>query len=244
MQLLVARSYCAAYKGRMKHFTRTCLALVPTVLLSTAAFAGTTTPTHVVELFTSQGCSSCPPANKFAGKLAETHPDMLVLSYGVTYWDYLGWEDTFGDPEFTERQKAYRDGMMAKNIYTPQFVLNGAQHKPRYKTGHVESAALQSRANLSLDHNGSVFVVTGDAPSSAKLVLVTYRPGKQDVSVKRGENGGKTLTLSNVVLDVAPLSWNGISSQLAGQPKDGLAYAVLLHDPKTAAVLAASVYTP
>ena len=79
-------------------------------------------PTHVVELFTSQGCSSCPPANRFVTKLS-ANPDTLVLTYGVTYWDYLGWKDTFGDPEFTQRQRDYRDAFGAANIYTPQIIL-------------------------------------------------------------------------------------------------------------------------
>jgi len=93
-------------------------------------------PTHVVELFTSQGCSSCPPANRFVTKISED-PNKLVLSYGVTYWDYLGWTDTFGDPEFTQRQRDYRDAFGASNIYTPQIVLGGSAHSPRYSKRDV-----------------------------------------------------------------------------------------------------------
>ena len=84
------------------------LLIIPLALLmSSSVFAAESMqPISVVELFTSQGCSSCPPANNFVAKLAEDN-EKLVLSYGVTYWDYLGWKDTFGDPEFTKRQRDY-----------------------------------------------------------------------------------------------------------------------------------------
>ena len=98
-------------------------------------------PDTVVELFTSQGCSSCPPANKFVSSLADD-PNKLVLSYGVTYWDYLGWEDTFGSPEFTKRQRVYGKAFRSGNIYTPQIVLNGSDHNSRYSKGDVAAWTL------------------------------------------------------------------------------------------------------
>ena len=85
-------------------------------LMAPVAFAAEQ-PRSVVELFTSQGCSSCPPANEFVASLSEDE-DKLVLSYGVTYWDYLGWKDTFGDPKFTQRQRSYGKALGATNIYT------------------------------------------------------------------------------------------------------------------------------
>jgi len=94
-------------------------------------------PERVVELFTSQGCSSCPPANKFASDLAQRDATSLVLSYGVTYWDYLGWEDTFADQSFTARQRQYMKALKTPNIYTPQMIINGTDHSPRYKDAEV-----------------------------------------------------------------------------------------------------------
>ncbi len=222
------------------------LLLLPLALFfSTSAFAGETAqPVSVVELFTSQGCSSCPPANKFAGKLAEDG-DKLVLTYGVTYWDYLGWKDTFGDPEFTQRQRDYGKALGVSNVYTPQIILNGSAHSPRYSRKDVETMTLSTTkpdASISLDDNG--LIVTGDADVEAKLVIVSFTPGEQLVSVKRGENGGRTLKVSNVVNDVQPFHWNGGISRTKIQPEAGKAYAALFHDFETAKIVTAAVYYP
>ena len=215
------------------------------VLMSTSAFAAESTqPETVIELFTSQGCSSCPPANKFAGKLAKDE-DKLVLSYGVTYWDYLGWKDTFGEPEFTQRQRDYGKALGVANVYTPQLVLNGSAHSPRYSRKDVETMPLpvgKPEALVTLTDKG--LVVTADANAEAKLVIVSFTPGEQSVPVKRGENGGRTLKVSNVVTDVTPIYWNGAAAQTTIIPKDGQAYAALFHDFKTAKIVTAAVYYP
>lgn len=225
----------------MKHFVLLPLAL----LMSTPAFAAENTqPVSVVELFTSQGCSSCPPANRFAGKLAEDG-DKLVLSYGVTYWDYLGWKDTFGDPEFTQRQRDYGKALSVSNVYTPQIVLNGSAHSPRYSRKDVESMPLPTTkpdAALTLGEDG--LVVTADTDADAKLVIVSFTPGEQAVPVRRGENGGRTLKLSNVVTDVEPIYWNGGAAHSKIKPIEGQAYAALFHDFKTAKIVTAAVYYP
>jgi len=126
-------------KMLMTHITNTASALRKSILsltvllgATTTAFAGET-PSTVVELFTSQGCSSCPPANEFVGRLSEDE-NILVLTYGVTYWDYLGWKDTFGDPAFTQRQREYGQAFGIGNVYTPQIVLNGSAHSPQSRT--------------------------------------------------------------------------------------------------------------
>ena len=222
------------------------LFLIPVALfLSSSAFAADSSqPVSVVELFTSQGCSSCPPANKFVGKLAEDG-DKLVLSYGVTYWDYLGWKDTFGDPEFTQRQRDYGKALGAANVYTPQIVLNGSAHSPRYSRKDVESMPLPAnipQASIASGETG--LIVTADADADAKLVIVAYTPGEQAVPVRRGENGGRTLKVSNVVTDVTPVYWNGGTARTDIKPQDGLAYAALFHDFKTAKIVTAAVYLP
>ena len=225
----------------MKH-----LFLIPLALLmSTSSFAAETLqPVSVVELFTSQGCSSCPPANKFVSKLSEDS-DKLVLTYGVTYWDYLGWKDTFGDPEFTQRQRNYGKALGVANVYTPQIILNGSAHSPRYSREDVETMPLpSSKAEASLTAGEQGLIVTAKANENTKLVIVSFMPGEQVVPVKRGENGGRTLKIANVVTDVTPVHWAGKSAQTKILPKQGEAYAALFHDFETSKIVTAAVYYP
>jgi len=218
------------------------LALLTATFASTAQ-AGESNPTHVVELFTSQGCSSCPPANRFVGKLAEKNPNALVLTYGVTYWDYLGWKDTFGDPEFTQRQRDYRDAFGASNIYTPQIILGGSAHSPKYSKKDVESMPLiETHIDLKAVREGQALHVSAtDVPQGATLNLVAFLPGEQTVEVKRGENGGRTLTLTNVVTDVEKFSWNGERVTLDRPQMADTSYALLVQDGATARILDAAV---
>ena len=196
------------------------------------------TPQTVVELFTSQGCSSCPPANEFVGKLADD-PDKLVLSYGVTYWDYLGWKDRFGDAKFTKRQKEYGESLEIGYVYTPQIVLNGAEHNSRYKKTSVEDIVLSpSETSVDLEIVGDELVLD---TNSKNTVIVTYQPGWQSIDVTRGENGGRTLKIANVVKDVRKVKKPG-PTKIQVQP--GLAYAALVHDPEGHEIIAASVVSP
>lgn len=224
--------------------------ILPAFLLMCAypAAAASAQPVRVLELFTSQGCSSCPPANKFAGKIAQDH-ETLVLSYGVTYWDYLGWKDTFAKPEFTRRQKKYGRSLGNANIYTPQMILNGSAHGSRYSKRDVHSMRLQgSSATVALiTRNGVLEVVqNGRAPSKYyEAVLVEYVPGPQSVPVNHGENGGRVLTLTNVVTSVQSLgrwrSHGALKTRI--RPSAGKAYSILLHDPSSMKVVAAATYT-
>jgi hypothetical protein len=207
------------------------------LMLSPAAAFASDTPTTVVELFTSQGCSSCPPANEFVGKLSED-PEKLVLTYGVTYWDYLGWKDTFGNPKFTKRQRAYGQAFGAGNVYTPQIVLNGSAHSPRYTKRDVETMALkESPVPVKLMEKEGKLVLD----TRADAVVVTFKPGTQSVPVKAGENHGRTLKISNVVMGVETIK-AGEALDIAVEP--GYAYAALIHDPETLKVVNASVYRP
>lgn len=211
-------------------------ALLGAVLFSSTAIAGES-PSTVVELFTSQGCSSCPPANDFVAGISDD-ADKLVLTYGVTYWDYLGWKDTFGDPAFTSRQRAYGKAFGIGNVYTPQIVLNGSAHSPRYSKRDVETMTL-SQNNVPVDlseKDGKLVLET-----AAAAVVVTYKPGSQSVPVKAGENHGRTLDIANVVMDVKTVAAGDVLD-LAVEP--GLAYAAIVHDAKTRKVISASVYRP
>jgi len=205
-----------------------------------------TQPDYVLELFTSQGCSSCPPANKFASNLAQRRDDALVLSYGVTYWDYLGWKDTFGDPAFTQRQRDYGKALGAHNVYTPQMVINGAAHSPRYSKSDVTSMPLPNpspQASLSLLADGKL-QLQADVPADYNLSLIRYTPGLQQVAVKRGENGGRTLGIVNVVEEVKSLIWNGQSLVLDAPLEADQTYAVLFHEPGSVQIVTAAVLKP
>lgn len=216
--------------------------------LASPALAGEP-PQRVLELFTSQGCSSCPPANAFAGKMAQDD-GTLVLSYGVTYWDYLGWKDTFASPEFTKRQRKYGRAFESANVYTPQMIINGSAHGSHYSKHDVRSMDLPPRqAGITLHAPRGELEIEFKTETQSihyKAVVVEYVPGPQSVPVRRGENGGRVLTVTNVVTNVTPLQ----SIKPAGilktgvRPRAGKAYSVLLHDPDTMKIKAAATYKP
>ena len=200
-------------------------------------------PERVVELFTSQGCSSCPPANKFASDLAQRDATSLVLSYGVTYWDYLGWEDTFADQSFTARQRQYMKALKTPNIYTPQMIINGTDHSPRYKDAEVRVKNFSTErgtATLSLSQSGDL-IVKGNVPAGNLLSIVRFTPGLKTVDVKAGENTGRTLELENVVEDVLIAEWDGEETLISSELEAGQAYAALFQAPETLEVLTAVV---
>lgn len=206
------------------------------------------TPDIVVELFTSQGCSSCPPANAFTAELSND-PEKLILTYGVTYWDYLGWKDTFGKTKFTERQRGYGQALQIGNVYTPQMVLNGAAHSPRYSRKDVETMPLMADRPLVRFANGadglSLSLPQNLSYRDVRIALVTYVPGPQAVDVSKGENRGRTLHVANVVTDVkviVPKSGPVIRTGI--QTDAHHAYAGLIHDAKSGKIITAARYTP
>ena len=187
-------------------------------------------PKVVYELFTSQGCSSCPPANAEIDRLS-ADPEVLALSYGVTYWDYLGWKDTFARPEFTQRQRDYVRALGARNAYTPQIVINGRRH-------HSKASRLKAYETVS---DAVSFEARGrrvEAQGRGEAVLVAYHPGRHDVPVKRGENGGRTVGVTNVVADI-----DEVRLPHRFTPDPGLSYALLQHGEK-GEIVAAAVWSP
>jgi len=201
----------------------------------------------VVELFTSQGCSSCPPANANLGAIAD-RADVLALSFGVTYWDYLGWKDSFAKPEFTNRQYAYEHTLHRATAYTPQMVVNGemdlvgnsAEELDRFIATARKSASAALEIKLG---DGKVTVGSGVAPEDAADVwLVRYDPNIVQVPVARGENGGRTLPHKHVVHEMTRLGgWTGeaVSFALPVAP-DGLKTAVLVQSAYAGPILAAA----
>ncbi|MCK0142151.1 DUF1223 domain-containing protein [Aliiroseovarius sp. F20344] len=173
----------------------------------------------VVELFTSQGCSSCPPADKFLGELAR-HDDILPLAMHVDYWDYIGWKDTFARPEHTKRQKAYAYGFGTKSIYTPQMVIGGTDQAVGSHVMKVmeilhrhQMAVAQVSLSTQDSENGRVVRVANIAnrplPAPVVAQIVHFAP-KATVSVKRGENAGRSITSTNIVTDVQAFGkWDG-----------------------------------
>ena len=223
------------------------LAALPLILASPAtsfAVASSASPV-VVELFTSQGCSSCPPANANLIELAR-RPDVLALSFAVTYWDYLGWKDSFGKPEFTDRQVSYEPGLHQRSPYTPQMVINGTTTAVGNNLAEVvrlvEDAAPAAGPRITIG-GSSVTVAAGDPPpSGADVWLVQYEPGVIDVPVARGENTGRTLPHAHVVRALQRLgTWagNAISFQRP-ETATGLRTAVLVQVTRGGRILSAS----
>lgn len=197
----------------------------------------------VVELFTSQGCSSCPPANANLIKISN-RKNVLALSFSVTYWDYLGWKDTYGRPEFTDRQVTYEPGLKQAGPYTPQMVFNGATTAVGNSLPEVEllldnAPALQGPAlDLKKDR---IEVGSSSAGGNADVWLVRYDPSVEKVPVARGENGGATLQHTHVVRRLDKLgTWDGRSASFSlPQANPGMKTAVLLQRPNGGPILSA-----
>lgn len=164
----------------------------------------------LVELFTSQGCSSCPAADALMLKLAGD-PSMLPLTFATEIWDYLGWKDTLARPAFTRRHKAYAAGIANRRVYTPQAIVNGRAHcvGSDLTTLTRLKRATQSgtdSASIVLNRSGGDWEAqitrTGSSPARLMLLPVSAR---RSVEIERGENMGKTITYANVVRDIIDL---------------------------------------
>jgi hypothetical protein len=199
------------------------LAVAPS---ASAQKGGMNVPEHatrpvVMELFSSQGCGNCPVANANIAKLAE-RSDVIALTYPVGYWDYLGWDDTFAKPEFTERQKRYNRVLKHRGPYTPQVVYSGRLHGSGVNMKGIESKfAVRDitpyPATVSFD--GGNVVVSGAAlakEDKATVVLVHYKAGATKITPGGGANKGKPMTYVNLVTGFQPLGeWTGGTQKFA-----------------------------
>lgn len=179
-----------------------------------------TTPKAIVELFTSQGCSSCPAADAMLSHLA-THDNLIAISLSVDYWDYLGWKDTLAQAKFSERQKAYSKVLGDGMVYTPQMVINGRIHVNGSDETKIKRAIDKTSDAFTASHvpvrmsavDGRVVVEVGtDQEVKAKdaTVWLAVISKTVEVPITRGENKGKTITYSNVVRELMPIgTWNG-----------------------------------
>ena len=223
-----------------------CLAIfaAAAALASPPALAAQKSPV-VVELFTSQGCSSCPPANANLIKLSN-RPGVLALSFAVTYWDYLGWKDTFDRPEYTDRQTAYEPPLAQIGPFTPQMVVNGATTTVGTSLAEIERLVAEAKPlagpELTLAAE-SVAIAAGVAPEvGADVWLVRYDPKLVEVPVAKGENTGRTLPHTHVVHALQHLGkWTGAASSFKlAAAGDGLLTAVLVQEVNGGPILAAA----
>ena len=217
---------------------------VALMALAVPAAAAEQKPLTVVELFQSQGCSDCPPANANVMALS-SRPDLLTLSFGVTYWDYLGWKDTFASPQYTARQWDYAHALHHSEVYTPQVVVNGRADIVGRDRGALE-ALIAREANASAPAVGIAqnTVSVGAGQSGAHQVwLVRFDPKIENVPIARGENGGITLPHKNVVKELVKLGeWNGrpVSFAVPAARQPGLKQAVLVQSGPGGAIVAAA----
>jgi hypothetical protein len=197
-------------------------------LISLAASAGAANAEgvrNVLELFTSQGCSSCPPADRILGQLAQD-PDTLAMSFPVDYWDYIGWKDTLATPIYTARQKAYALTSGKGQVYTPQMIVNGLVDAVGSDLGAIkeaERATARKGGVLSVplsvvEQGGKIAISIGAAeagsPQSGSVYLLALASSRT-VVVQRGENAGSTLTYANVVRAMTKIGdWNGAALNL------------------------------
>jgi hypothetical protein len=205
-------------------------------------------PVVVVELYTSQGCSSCPPADEFLAMMA-SDPRILPLALHVDYWDYIGWADKFAHAAFTERQRDYARAISSSTIYTPQLIIGG---QDRIEGFSPDETAERLRAHLdagmpvtlSAVRDGDQIIIraTADQPLDGPVLLqlVRYTP-EETVAIERGENAGRTITYHNIVTAWDALGdWSGQEPLELSVPYTGSnPGAVIVQSPGPGSILAA-----
>ena len=200
------------------NFAAAALAVVLSAVSGTNALAVEfTTPKAVVELFTSQGCSSCPPADAALREFNQGK-DILGLAMHVDYWDRLGWKDTFASPDNTARQWRYARALGERQVYTPQAVVNGRAHFVGSRKSRITDAAEQLAlagegltVPIKLTAEGNVISVSVEGVPAAKsaTLYAVYYNAEEAVNIQRGENAGKTITYSNIVGKMEMLGMTG-----------------------------------
>jgi len=220
-----------------------------------AARAGEHPQLVVVELFTSQGCSSCPPAEAYLGELAK-RPELLALEQHVNYWDYIGWKDPFALPATTERQRSYNQRLGRGYVYTPQVVADGLAEAVGSDTNAVEQAIVKARkttgprvkVKVKNDDTGALYVKLPESESKVlcDVFLIGYDPLHM-TRVVRGENSGRTLNNYNVVREFRHVGfWSGQGAIIELPRLEGGAmrqWAVIVQVENSGAILGATRIT-
>jgi hypothetical protein len=200
----------------------------------------------VVELYQSQGCSSCPPANA-AVNAVTNQPGIIALSFAVTYWDRLGWRDMFADKSYTQRQYDYAHALGNPNVYTPQIVINGKTALTGIKRGELATALGEAKpiaGGPSVDIMPDAIRI-GAGTGSANIWLVSYDPRIQNVAIRSGENGGRILPHKNIVRSLVKLGvWSGASIRVKRPMADqkGLKNVVLVQRQGAGPIIAAKSF--
>jgi hypothetical protein len=213
-------------------------------LLVIGAFAAISPPVAaaaerpvVVELFTSQGCSSCPPANAYLNELSKQRSDVLALAFHVTYWDYLGWKDPFSLQTATDRQARYGQ-RFGDGSYTPEIVVDGGTGLVGSYREDVNSAIAKARAESRtaaevrvVAKDGKVSIDVGSGQGAAKVYLVGY-DREHVTAIGRGENRGVTMPEANIVRSFRSVAdWRGEPVHIDQPFPDGEEIAVILEAP-------------
>lgn len=206
-------------------------------------------PVLVVELFSSQGCSSCPPADEFLTMLA-ADPRVLPLSLHVDYWDYIGWVDTLAQPKFSDRQRAYALDIGSRTVYTPQLIIGGTDRVEGYAPDETiallrEHLAASPAVTVTVTREGDKLMIRAEADppltEPVRVQLVRYEP-QVTVTIERGENAGRTMTYTNVVTSWDRLEdWTGQAPLELTAPYTGEEQGVvIIQDDGPSAILAAA----
>jgi hypothetical protein len=235
----------------MARTTSLLLSALFTAATTASALAAPVANPLVIELFTSQGCSSCPPADALLGRLKRDRPEVLALDFHVDYWNSLGWRDPFSSPEATARQQAY-DAAIGSEVYTPQLVVGGTRQVVGSDRDAVSSAiAAVSAARaaappiaLSLTASGAGLALdVGAGAGVGRLWLVGF-DDQHRTSIGRGENSGRTVTEVNVVRSIRAIGdWHGSALHLVLAAPQGQHGAVLLQ-AADGRILGAAVMAP
>jgi len=191
----------------------------------------------VVELFTSQGCSSCPPANAYLNEMVRDRRDVLALAFHVTYWDRLGWKDPFSLEAATQRQDRYGH-RFGDGSYTPEIVVDGVSShvgSDRAEVGPaIEQAKRQGQTAAVVDikaESGQLSINVGSGNGSGRVLLIGFDHEHQ-TAIRHGENGGHTLQESNVVRSIRSVGdWKGAALHISEKLPEGQDAAVIIEAP-------------
>lgn len=233
--------------GSMKNWVvQGCVAV--SVMLASAGLSQAADRPVVVELYTSQGCSSCPPADALLHELAD-RDDVIALALHVDYWDYIGWKDSFGARAHADRQRAYARAAGKRMIYTPQMIVGGRDHvvgtKPMELARQIERHHdIPAAVPVVLERRGNKLRVSapgGMVSGDLMVQLVRYLP-RATVDIRRGENAGRTLTYANIVTELSVIgTWNGKQPlSLETRLKDDGPVVVLIQSKRHGPILGAA----
>ncbi len=202
----------------------------------------------VVELFTSQGCSSCPPADELLHELTE-RDDVIALALHVDYWDYIGWKDEFASPEHSDRQRNYARVAGRRSVYTPQMIINGIESVVGARPMELSKAIAEATAkppmvdlNVALDAGVLKVSATTDQRGKPMVVHLVRYQTEREARITRGENAGRTINYANVAEDWKILrEWDGAAALFVEAPIEGdNPLVVMIQEGRSGPILAAA----